>query len=86
MADLSIDGSWRIRSILETFRQRDRVSDGWLSDQWWNAIKADPKLVEQMNAIEEDLYQIRNRSGQDPLNFPIKLNNRIASLPVNIHS
>ncbi|QQS47471.1 MAG: glycosyl hydrolase [Acidobacteriota bacterium] len=43
-------------------------------------IKADPKLVEQMTAIEEDLYQVRNRSGQDPLNFPIKLNNRIASL------
>ncbi|MGE0104164.1 MAG: glycosyl hydrolase [Blastocatellales bacterium] len=43
-------------------------------------IKADPKLVEEMTAIEESLYQVRNRSGQDPLNFPIKLNNRIASL------
>jgi hypothetical protein len=30
--------------------------------------------------VEEDLYQVRNRSGQDPLNFPIKLNNRIAAL------
>ena len=25
-------------------------------------------------------YQVRNRSRQDPLNFPIKLNNRLASL------
>ncbi|MDQ6738173.1 MAG: hypothetical protein M3Z30_10805, partial [Gemmatimonadota bacterium] len=31
-------------------------------------------------AIEEDLYQTRNRSGQDPLNFAIKLNNRMAAL------
>ena len=25
-------------------------------------------------------YQVRNQSGQDPLNFPIKINNRLASL------
>ena len=30
--------------------------------------------------IEEDLYQVKNQSGQDPLNFPIKLNNRFAYL------
>jgi hypothetical protein len=30
--------------------------------------------------VEEELYQVRNRSSQDPLNFPIKLNNRLASL------
>ena len=33
-----------------------------------------------MGVIEENLYQIRNQSGQDPLNFPIKLNNRLAAL------
>ena len=31
-------------------------------------------------AIEEAIYQTRNRSGQDPLNYPIRLNNRIAAL------
>ena len=30
--------------------------------------------------MEEEVYQVRNRSGQDPLNFPIKLNNKIAAL------
>ena len=30
--------------------------------------------------MEEEIYQVRNQSGQDPLNFPIKLNNRLASL------
>ncbi len=37
-------------------------------------------LLKKLSAIEEDLYQVRNRSGQDPLNFPIKLNNQIAAL------
>ncbi|WP_040005841.1 VPS10 domain-containing protein [Fibrisoma limi] len=41
---------------------------------------ANRKLKEQLNTIEENLYQIRNQSGQDPLNFPIKLNNRLAAL------
>ncbi len=41
---------------------------------------ANKKLKEQLSIIEENLYQIRNRSGQDPLNFPIKLNNRLAAL------
>lgn len=39
----------------------------------------EPLLV-QMAQIEESLYQVKNQSGQDPLNFPIKLNNRLASL------
>ena len=30
--------------------------------------------------IEESLYQTKNQSGQDPLNFPIRLNNKLASL------
>ncbi len=38
------------------------------------------QLIEEMTAIEEALYQTKNRSNQDPLNFPIRLNNRLASL------
>jgi len=37
-------------------------------------------LRSKLSAIEEEVYQVRNRSGQDPLNFPIKLNNKIAAL------
>ena len=33
-----------------------------------------------ISAIEQELYQVKNQSNQDPLNFPIKLNNRFASL------
>lgn len=37
-------------------------------------------LLQKLKVIEEDLYQTKNQSGQDPLNFPIKLNNRLSSL------
>jgi hypothetical protein len=41
---------------------------------------AGAKLAQELSAIEADVYQVRNQSGQDPLNFPIKTNNRLASL------
>jgi hypothetical protein len=37
-------------------------------------------IQDGMTAIEEALYQTKNRSGQDPLNFPIRLNNKLAHL------
>ena len=38
------------------------------------------KMKEEFSAIEKELYQTKNRSGQDPLNFPIKLTNKLAHL------
>jgi hypothetical protein len=37
-------------------------------------------LRKRLTVVEEEIYQVRNRSGQDPLNFPIKLNNRLGAL------
>ena len=37
-------------------------------------------LKTNASTVEETVYQVRNQSGQDPLNFPIKVNNRIANL------
>lgn len=48
------------------------------SDQ--NAIAAANDLLKKITVIEEELYQVKNRSGQDPLNFPIRLGNRISAL------
>lgn len=39
-------------------------------------------VVKSITAIEQELYQTQNRSGQDPLNFPIRLNNKLAHLNV----
>jgi hypothetical protein len=38
------------------------------------------RLVRNLTVVEENVYQVQNRSNEDPLNFPIKINNRIASL------
>ena len=37
-------------------------------------------LSNRLATIEGEIYQVRNQSGQDPLNYPIKLNNKIAAL------
>ena len=37
-------------------------------------------MIADLTQLEENLYQFRNQSSQDPLNFPIKLNNKIAAL------
>ena len=34
----------------------------------------------RMSAVEAEAYQVKNQSSQDPLNFPIKLNNKIGAL------
>ncbi|MDC6350442.1 glycosyl hydrolase [Zeaxanthinibacter sp. PT1] len=41
--------------------------------------KAD-KMISDFEEIEKALYQTQNRSGQDPLNFPIRLTNKLAHL------
>jgi hypothetical protein len=37
-------------------------------------------ILKEMKEIEEALYQTKNRSGQDPLNYPIRLNNKLGHL------
>jgi photosystem II stability/assembly factor-like uncharacterized protein len=37
-------------------------------------------VAAKLTAVEGEIYQYRNRSSQDPLNFPIRLNNKLAAL------
>jgi len=37
-------------------------------------------FIDRLSAIEAEIYQVKNQSGQDPLNYPIRLNNKIAAL------
>ncbi len=43
-------------------------------------LDAAEALDRKMTAVEEALYQTKNRSPQDPLNYPIRLNDKLASL------
>ena len=52
-------------------------SEGATSTELAAAVES---FREASSTIEEALYQTKNQSGQDPLNFPIRLNNRLSSL------
>ena len=43
-------------------------------------------LLSKLELIESSIYQVKNQSGQDPLNFPIKVNNRLAYLRKSVES
>ncbi|MBQ4822067.1 glycosyl hydrolase [Aquimarina sp. MMG016] len=43
-------------------------------------VKKAEDLQKQFSEIEKALYQTKNRSNQDPLNFPIKLTNKLGHL------
>ena len=38
------------------------------------------EIVKKLSAVEEELMQTKIKSSQDALNFPIKLNNKLAAL------
>jgi photosystem II stability/assembly factor-like uncharacterized protein len=44
------------------------------------------ELDQTLSAVENEIYQTKLQSSQDPLNFPIKLNNKIAALQGVIES
>jgi photosystem II stability/assembly factor-like uncharacterized protein len=37
-------------------------------------------LMKRLGEVEAEIYQVKNRSNQDPLNYPIRMNNKIAAL------
>jgi len=65
------EGVIRIREIRKQLEDYTRRDDKRVAD----AAKA---LTQKLTAVEEELYQTRNRASEDPLNFPIKLNNKLA--------
>ena len=68
----------RIRSVREQINGvTERTKDMAGGDQ---LKEASDELLEKMKTIEETLYQTKNQSRQDPLNFPIRLNNKLAGV------
>ena len=43
-------------------------------------------LEAKLTTIEEELYQTKNRASEDPLNYPIKLNNKLAYVMGTVES
>ncbi|MGA2193960.1 MAG: glycosyl hydrolase [Bryobacteraceae bacterium] len=65
------EGVIRIREVRKQLDEYARRDDKRVAD----AAKA---LSAKLTAVEEELYQTKNRASEDPLNFPIKLNNKLA--------
>jgi hypothetical protein len=55
-------------------------SNGSDGAQSMDLAAAAESLKVKLSAIEGEIYQVKNRSNQDPLNYPIELNNRISWL------
>ena len=64
----------RIRALKEQAKSRAEAA------KKGPVVAAADALAEKLTAIEGEIYQYRNQSSQDPLNYPIKLNNELAAL------
>jgi hypothetical protein len=67
-------------AVIQIRKIKKQIDEGLKSNSDPVIASSAKDLVSKLTAIEEDLYQTKNRSGQDPLNFPIKLGNRISAV------
>ena len=63
-----------IRGVKGELEERLEASD----DE--GLVEVGERLRVAASEVEGEIYQVRNWSNQDPLNFPIKVNNRLANL------
>ncbi|MDE2796791.1 MAG: glycosyl hydrolase [Gemmatimonadota bacterium] len=68
------------RAVIEIRRVKGELEERLEGVEDEGLIEAAEKLRVALEEIEGEIYQVRNRSNQDPLNFPIKVNNRLANL------
>ncbi len=70
-----------ILKIRDVRQQIEAVSKRIASQANAKAVVDSGKALNaKLTAIEEALYQTKNQSNQDPLNYPIRLNNKLAAL------
>jgi photosystem II stability/assembly factor-like uncharacterized protein len=70
-----------IKNIRTVREQINRVTDPMKDKkEMKDVVDMGKSITDEMKKIEETLYQTKNRSGQDPLNFPIRLNNKLGAL------
>ena len=70
-----------IIQIRDVRRQVEDLMKRVASQPQFKAVNdAGTALNKNLTTIEESLYQTKNQSNQDPLNYPIRLNNKLAAL------
>lgn len=69
-----------IGNIRKINKEINRLTKGLNQEKYGDLIHFADSITTQLADIEKTLYQTKNRSSQDPLNFPIRLNNKLAHL------
>ena len=70
-----------IKKIRTAREQINRVTEPMKGkDDMKDVSELSKSILDDMKKIEEALYQTKNKSNQDPLNYPIRLNNKLAAL------
>jgi len=67
-------------AVINIRKIRKQLEEGLKTTSDPALTKAAKDVMAKITVVEEDLYQTKNRSGQDPLNFPIKLGNRLSAV------
>ncbi|MEY2734267.1 MAG: hypothetical protein RL340_1326 [Gemmatimonadota bacterium] len=68
------------QAVIEIRRVKAQLDDRLTRANDRRLTAAAGTLRTNASAVEQNVYQVKNQSGQDPLNFPIKVNNRLANL------
>ena len=74
------DAVRRIREVHEQLDGAATRAKGLPGDGGKRIAQQADSIKGRLAAVEEAIYQVKNRSSQDPLNYPIRLNNKIAAL------
>ena len=74
------DAVRRIREVREQIDGAATRARGLPGDAGRRIGQLADSIKRRLAAVEEQIYQVKNRSSQDPLNYPIRLNNKMASL------
>jgi len=67
-------------AVIQIRRLKQAILDRQSKAETADVKELGDQFIKELSAVEETVYQVRNQSNQDPLNFPIKTNNRLASL------
>ena len=69
-----------IKDIRDVKEQIKTLSGRLEKEEHKDLIEEAKRITKALTGVEEALYQTKNQSRQDPLNFPIRLNNKLAHL------
>jgi len=74
-AHQSIKNIRKVNAQLDAFTKQYKNSE-----QTKDLVEKAKNLKEKFGKVEKALYQTQNKSAQDPLNFPVRLNNKLGHL------